>query len=259
MDSLPVTDLAQARAHSFRDRFSGAEFATEYRGIPIYAAPGLHELALERLLVAMPPQENRNILELGAGGGAMSLRLTDNGYRVCASDLFEDRFVPRGAIPFRPLDLNQPFADGMATFDAVVALELVEHLENPHHFLRQCRMLLRPGGVLIVSTPNLANPVSQAMFLREGVFQWFRDEDHAEQGHIMPLAPVVIRRSAAEAGLKPEWEGSTSDPLRMLHGRKHKRLRWMARLLNAMSGLPESHRGEVYLGVYRSSEDQHQF
>ena len=78
----------------------------------------------------------------------MSLRLSDHGYQVTASDLFEDSFTPRGELPFVTLNLNGEFADRLhQRFDAVMALELIEHLENPHHFFRQCRQLLGAGGI----------------------------------------------------------------------------------------------------------------
>lgn len=244
-------DIASDRARNFRDHFEGARFSTNYEGIPIFAAPGLHELACEHLLEALPPAHAPQVLELGAGGGAMSLRLCGRGYQVTASDLFEDSFIPGGKIPFVALDLNGDFADRLhRQFDAVVALELIEHLENPHHFFRQCRQLLGPGGYLLLSTPNLANPVSQMMFLREGVFQWFRDEDYRDQGHITPLAPVVLRRCWSEAGFNCRWEGSVSDPRRMLRPRrKYRAARLFAKLLAAFSGTPEALRGEVYLAL----------
>jgi SAM-dependent methyltransferase len=249
----PKTDIASDRAHNFRDRFDAKQFAVTYRDIPIFAAPGLHELALERLSAVLPAANGAQILELGAGGGAMSLRLADHGYRVTASDLFEGSFTPVGQIPFMTLDLNQSFAQHVAQrFDAVVALELIEHLENPHHFFRQVRQVLSDDGYLVVSTPNLANPVSQAMFVQQGTFQWYRDEDYREQGHIMPLMPSVLQRCWTEAGFDCRWEGSVSDPMRMLHRRRDRRTRWLAKLLAAFSGTPEALRGEVYLAVLQA-------
>lgn len=255
-DSNKTHEIASERARNFRDRFDDRQFATTYRNIPIFAAPGLHELAFERLAATLPPSDAVQVLELGAGGGAMSLRLADHGYRVTASDLFANSFTPREQIPFVELDLNQDFAARLARrFSAVIALELVEHLENPHHFFRQCRQLLEPGGHLLISTPNLANPVSQAMFLRQGVFQWFRDTDYREEGHIMPLAPVVLRRCWQEAGFEDRWEGSVGDPMRMLHRRRDRKFRWLVKSLAAFSGTPEALRGEVYLALLQAGRD----
>lgn len=250
----PASDADQTardRARNFENRFEG-KLKYGYRGIPIFAAPGLHELAAERLAAGRPDAANTEVLELGAGGGALSQRLVDQGYPVCASDLFDSNFTPRGKIPFVALDLNQAFAEQMQRrFDVVVALELVEHLENPHHFFRQCRQLLREDGCLLVSTPNLANPVSQAMFVRQGLFQWFRDEDYRDQGHITPLAPIVLQRCWREAGFRCTWEGSVSDPYRRLHRRRNFGMRSLARLLSLCSGTPRALRGEVYLAMLR--------
>ena len=174
---------------------------------------------------------------------------------MTASDLNEGSFEPEG-IPFVALDLNQAFADRLQSrFDAIVALELVEHLENPYHFFRQCSETLENAGCLLVSTPNLGSPVSQAMFATRGNFQWFSDGDYRKEGHIMPLSPSVLRRCWTEAGFKCRWEGSVGDPMRMLDAKADRRLRWIAKLLAAVSGTPEALRGEVYLAVLQRRGD----
>lgn len=53
-------------------------------------------------------------------------------------------------------ELPKPFDNGK--FDGIVAGELIEHLERPVDFLRRCRETLRPGGDLILSTPNPNSP-----------------------------------------------------------------------------------------------------
>lgn len=243
MPNPSAADQANARAESFRTGFSGRPMR-EYKGLPIYAAPGLHEAAAELLLSAAPT--NARVLEFGAGSGAMSLRLTDLGFRVTASDLFPESFKPT-EVPFVAADLNGAFAAQWPQgFDAVMALEIVEHLENPREVLRQIRALLPVGGQLVLSTPNIANPVSQALFLRTGQFQWFRDIDYREQGHITPLSPWVLEKALQEAGFTLHAERAVSSPFRRL-----RRLGWSVRLLAPLfallGGLPASRRGEVWL------------
>lgn len=239
----PPHDSIAGRADSFRTGFDGRHMR-DYKGLPIYAAPGLHEAAAALLASAVAP--GSRVLEFGAGSGAMSLRLDDAGYRVTASDLFPESFVP-GHVPFVAADLNGPFARQWPEgFDAVMALEIVEHLENPRHMLRQVRELLPAGGRLILSTPNIANPVSQALFLRRGEFQWFRDVDYREQGHITPQSPWMLEKAASEAGFAIRSEHAVSNPFRRV-----RRLGWGVRLLAPLfallSGLPRARRGEIWL------------
>lgn len=246
-DSAPATD-ASARADSFRTGFDGRRMR-DYKGLPIFAAPGLHEAAAQ--LLGDAAAAGARVLEFGAGSGAMSLRLHDAGFDVTASDLFAESFQPQ-QVPFVAADLNGPaFADTLAAqwpqgFDAVMALEIIEHLENPRHTLRQIRALLPAGGQLLLSTPNIANPVSQALFVRRGQFQWFRDIDYREQGHITPLSPWVLEKALAEAGFAIRAERAVASPFRRV-----RKLGWGVRLLAPflalLSGLPRERRGEVWL------------
>ncbi|MEO9079520.1 MAG: hypothetical protein ABI268_09420, partial [Rhodanobacter sp.] len=78
----PTTnDQASTRAESFRTGFGGRPMR-EYKGLSIYAAPGLHEAAADMLRNAV--SADVRVLELGAGSGAMSLRLADMGFDVTA-------------------------------------------------------------------------------------------------------------------------------------------------------------------------------
>ncbi|MCP3988715.1 MAG: class I SAM-dependent methyltransferase [Actinomycetia bacterium] len=64
-------------------------------------------------------------------------------------------------------DISDPELLAGRQFDAVVAGELIEHLEDPYGFLRSLHRLLTPGGCLVVSTPNpVAIPVVVAEWAR---------------------------------------------------------------------------------------------
>src|SRR5690349_21456588 len=74
-----------------------------------------------------------SVLDIGAGDGTLSARLRDEEFKVTAVDMFTNDFQPTD-IDIRSANINEgiPFAD--AEFDAVVATEIIEHLENPWHF-----------------------------------------------------------------------------------------------------------------------------
>lgn len=236
-------ELVAERANNFRTLFDGKSM-NSYAGLPIFAAPGVHQAAAALLQAAAAT--GARVLEFGAGSGAMSQRLTDLGFVVTASDLFPESFKATGAT-FVAADLNGAFSDQWPEgFDVVVALEILEHLENPRQVLRHMRRLLPKGGTLVLSTPNIANPVSQALFLRMGQFQWFRDIDYHEQGHITPLSPWMLEKALQEAGFAIRHERAVSSPFRRLR-KLGLAVCVLAPLMALFSGQPRARRGEIWL------------
>lgn len=83
-----------------------------------------------------------------------------------------------------------------ATFDAVTATEVIEHVRYPYRLLREIRRTLRPDGRLLMSTPNVAIPVNRMALAFFGLFPDDRTlHDNADVGHIH----FFTRRSFLEA------------------------------------------------------------
>jgi 2-polyprenyl-3-methyl-5-hydroxy-6-metoxy-1,4-benzoquinol methylase len=168
------------------------------------AHPDCYELAFA---IMGPPPRGR-LLDVAAGAGYTSARLRSMGFDVTATDIHEGQFLADG-VELVAADLNRrfPFDDG--AFDAVVALEIIEHLENPNRFLRELRRVVKPGGRVALSTPNILCLRSRLRFLFRGEFHLFYDmqrrlEDpfHEQaRGHITPMPAWLLQHFCADAGL----------------------------------------------------------
>jgi len=124
-----------------------------------------------RELAASLPR-GAKVLDAGAGEGPLTLVLKEDGLNVSACDLDPSRFRVAGVECVRAnLDEKLPFSDGI--FDAVFALEAVEHLENVSHFLRETHRILKSGGRAILTTPNILNFASRLRFLFSGFHSLF--------------------------------------------------------------------------------------
>lgn len=230
-----------------RQGVSGATSENNYKGLIINALPGLHEVVgtiASRLF--LPSAE---ILDLASGSGALCCRIRDLGFRPIACDLVDENFRLHGEIPFYSANLNNAFPDTFASrFDGITATEIIEHLENPRNFLRQCNLALKPGGCLILTTPNVDSALSRGEMVRSGYFRWFDKKNYLSNGHITALPLFLLRRALEEAGfeiteitshgkpLKTDWIGF--------------RMRCLAFLLRILDGV-KSEQGEILVLVAR--------
>jgi SAM-dependent methyltransferase len=170
-----------------------------YRGLSIHAWRGVHECVGSMASRILPP--GSRVIDMAAGSGAMCLRLKDAGFAITGCDLVRENFRLDGTVPFVTANLNHDFsAQFSEPFDGITAAEIIEHLENPRHFLRQCFALLKPGGHLILTTPNVDSALARAIWVRSGTFKWFTERDYRNEGHITPLPLMVLRNAIAEPG-----------------------------------------------------------
>jgi 2-polyprenyl-3-methyl-5-hydroxy-6-metoxy-1,4-benzoquinol methylase len=199
MRNEPDTEVAP-RTSYFRRAVDLPHDGPTYRGLPILAFPGLHE-RVENMTSSLFPKGGR-VLDLGSGSGALGLRLLDAGFKISCADAVPEAFRPVEDIPFIETNLNQDFSELFnERFQAITAIEIIEHLENPRHFLRQCKGLLEPGGRMIVSTPNLDTPRSILSFITTGCFKYFDDDFHEKDGHITPLSQWQLEKAANDTEL----------------------------------------------------------
>jgi 2-polyprenyl-3-methyl-5-hydroxy-6-metoxy-1,4-benzoquinol methylase len=170
-----------------------------YKGLLVHADTGLHEQLVETFRAYVAPEAT--VLDVGAGAGALSLRLHDAGYRVTALDVDPDEFAPRDEVSFSVLDINQGISSETVggPFDAACCVEVIEHVENPWRLLREIAAVVRPGGTLVVSTPNVTSFLSRLMFLLRGRFHQFGAGD-LSYGHINPVTEFELGNIARNTG-----------------------------------------------------------
>ncbi len=107
-------------------------------------------------------------LDLSAGSGDTSQILAAQGYVVVATDYGRPRPMANNIGRVGGVDLNQflPFRSG--AFDAVNLVEVIEHIENQPQLIREICRVLKPGGRVLISTPNILNVFSRIRFLFTG-------------------------------------------------------------------------------------------
>lgn len=149
------------------------------------------------------------LLDIPAGMGPLRREALRLGYRVVAVDLF-----PGSDFAGVQADACEPFPFIDRTFDVVVSMEGIEHFENQAAFLRECARVLRPGGCLLLTTPNvlhlnarLAGFLTGQRLLKQGFINEFatlrgRSGNRAYHGHAFLIDVFRLRYLMRIAGMQ---------------------------------------------------------
>ncbi len=113
-------------------------------------------------------RSGRKMLDLSCGDGDTAQLLAKLGYSVVATDYCAPLLMPRGIERVAGVDLNRYLPFRAESFDAVDLVEVIEHIENQPQLIREIARVLRPGGALLISTPNILNVFSRLRFLFTG-------------------------------------------------------------------------------------------
>jgi 2-polyprenyl-3-methyl-5-hydroxy-6-metoxy-1,4-benzoquinol methylase len=188
-----------------------------YGGLVMRCAPGTHEAAVSLLLRHDVPR--RSVLDLGSGSGAMLARFRDLGFtQLHAVERNLDRFQLADIKPLA-IDLNTNFCQRFdRRFFLISAIEIIEHLDSPRHFLRQVLALLDEHGYLLLTTPNVSHWVGRILFFLRGELRWF-EETHYYRGHVSPITDGQMRLMLKENGfdlVESTSAGSFFGPLKHL-------------------------------------------
>ncbi len=149
------------------------------------------------------------ILEIGCWPYSMTRLLLESRFEVIGLDLDPDR-GDTGNLPILRCDVERdrfPVEDGSVR--TALACEVIEHLgHDALHMLEECWRVLAPGGILILTTPNLYAAYNTLQFLcgrglRNSPYRLFRRSRlHGHMSHIREYAPCEIREMVRACGFE---------------------------------------------------------
>jgi len=180
--------------------------------------PISHQSTNDKVFALVVPhlRAGARIVDVGAGEGYFSKmvgdRVTSELSRapntvVSACDLFPEYFRYAG-VPCDPInpDGTLPYPDD--SFDVVCSLEVIEHIKDQFAFTRELHRIAKPGGVAIVSTPNVLNLNSRVRYLHSGFTVLFdplllsSDDPRHTAGHINPVPYYYLAYQLRRAGFR---------------------------------------------------------
>jgi 2-polyprenyl-3-methyl-5-hydroxy-6-metoxy-1,4-benzoquinol methylase len=166
------------------------------------------------------------LIDVGCGTGSLWEHIHDRFDRYIGVDAVQyEGFPAQGE--FHPVDMDTgkaPLPDGVG--DVVAAVETIEHLENPRALMRELTRLARPGGWVIVTTPNQLSLLSKLTLLLKNQFNAFQDSCYP--AHLTALLEVDLRRIARECGLQEVTVMYSGEGRFMFTGSHYPR--WFSRL-----------------------------
>jgi 2-polyprenyl-6-hydroxyphenyl methylase/3-demethylubiquinone-9 3-methyltransferase len=159
--------------------------------------------AVSRFLKDLPA--GSTVLDAGCGNGTFLALFQDRGWRLHGSD-----YSPAGLgfarqsfpdIDFFLADAQSAYADFLSSrgpVDAVISTEVIEHLYDPHAFLRNCYSLLKPGGTLVITTPY--HGYFKNILLAVSGKTEFHYDALRVHGHIKFFSRKTLQKALTDAG-----------------------------------------------------------
>ena len=131
------------------------------------------------------PLKNKKILDIGCSGGEFGVYLRKRGAHVTGVDI-SSKFIneaKKNLDKAHKVDLNDgklPFKNNQ--FDLVIASEVLEHLFRPNRIIKESKRVIKKGGKIVFSTPNLLYWGNRINFLK-GKFK-YTDSGVFDESHI---------------------------------------------------------------------------
>lgn len=122
-----------------------------YKGIGINTSKNTHEQVFAMI---RNNDKNKVIADIPSGSGAFVQRLKDEGFtNIVAIDI--ENILEIEHHNFRQADMTKPWDIPDQTCDILVCIDGIEHIDEQFHFVRESKRILKAGGELVISTPNI--------------------------------------------------------------------------------------------------------
>lgn len=202
-----VVDVTRYRLHKMG--FGSGELAFSERN---YELKSNNSSSHRKLVSWLDQCRPKKVLDLGCSDGRLAELFRLQGHTVVGVDMEKLDGVGDRLDGFVEADLNQGLPTHLdRDFDVVVAADILEHLVDPEKLLAQLPRVLTPGGVIMVSVPNMAHwyprlrvALGQFDYERRGIF---------DSGHVRFFTERSFVRLATRAGLRVRRRSNTGLPV----------------------------------------------
>ncbi|MGB0757159.1 MAG: class I SAM-dependent methyltransferase [Patescibacteria group bacterium] len=175
--------------------------------VPVY---GMNKMRKKNIL-SLIPDSATSLLDIGCGSGELleavlqvRPQITERG----GADISEIALQKAGSFATDTycFDFESEWPESLTEkkYDVVVASEVIEHLFFPEKFFEQCKRVLSPGGVIIITTPNL-------LFWKNRLTMFFGKFEYTnggllDKGHVHFFTVSTLRKMVEGAGYQIEQE-----------------------------------------------------